>query len=166
MKLKMEFSEKNLLSVFLNDKITYSFNDILATEDRLENVSDSLEKNKDFILRSLLESEDFPTFNLVLHYLEKNVVFITETYSDEISQINDQIKCSILEYVLNKMMFIRRKAISSDEQGNRVDNIQEFFNSKKLKKQMQVNPDAKFSLNFQTRLQKTSKDYLIRYQRK
>ena len=71
-------------------------------------------------------------------------------------KIDDQINCPILENILEKMLLVRRKAITSDTKGEPVDNIEEFFSSKRLKTQMGMNADARFSLDFQNRL---SKDY-------
>lgn len=145
---------KSLLSILLNDNITYSFGNLTESDCRIDKAVVSLKPNKEFVLMSLLERDDFPTFYLVLTYLESSVIFVTETYHDRISQIDDQIFCPILEKVLKRMMLVRRKSTSSDAMGDLIDNISEFFSSKKLNKQMRVNSDARFSLNFQNRLEK------------
>ena len=153
--IKDQKIRKQLLAVFLNDDIVYTHKALIEEEEeRIAPVNISLVPNKTYVLRTLLDNEDFPTFNLVLDYLEKSVSFIIEQYTDQSSQIDDQIYCPILEIVLNKMMIVRRKAVSSDEQGEPKDNIKEFYESKALSKQITFNPDTRFSLNFQNRLAK------------
>ena len=142
------------MDVFLNDDICLSQYSIEDSDDRLNPVINSLEPNKIFVLRKLIEKEDFPTFNIVMNYLEKSVSFITEKYSDKSAQITDQIYCPILEEVMKKMSLIRRQSKSSDENGTEVDNIHEFFSSNVLKTQVSINHDARFSMHFQERLKK------------
>jgi hypothetical protein len=146
---------KRLLSVFSDDDLTY--NSILPDSsygNRLDNILQSVNPNRDFILNTLIEKEDFPTFSIVMDYLEKSTKFLVEVYSEKIAQIDEQIWCPILEKVLRKMMGVRRKAISYDEEGESVDNVAQFFKSKKFSSQMKLNGDARFSTNFQERLDK------------
>ena len=139
--------------MFLDDKLSY--NSVLpdsSYQNRLETVLNSLNPNRDFILNTLIDKEDFPTFNIVMDYLEKSTQFLVEMYSEKISQIDEQIWCPILEKVLKKMMGVRRKAVSYDEEGETVDNITQLLKSKAFRSQMRLNGDARFSVNFQKRL--------------
>ncbi len=157
---EIEDSEKRktILDILLNDSIVFEqYNKEEKEKDnRLSPVLISLNPNKIFILNKLIEKEDFPTFNIVMNYLEQSFSFITEVYSDKSSQINEQIYCPILEKIMTKMSIIRKSSLSSDENGFTIDNLHEFFSAKILKTQVSINHDARFSLHFQNRL---TKDY-------
>lgn len=146
-----------VLKILLNDSITYSYNKLLDSmaSEQLQPVSVSLqvESNKDYLLERLLEKKDFPTFNEVLSYLESSHVFVIQNYEDKISQIEDQIYCPILETVLGKMRDLRNRAISSDKDGKRVDNIHAVLSSKHFKGHLsQDNHDSRFGSGFRNRL--------------
>ena len=145
-----------LLKVLLDDEITYAgWKDPESdTREEICPVLDSLmaENNKNYVLENLFLERDFQAFDLVLGYLEKSNVFITEAFDDKISQIEGQISCPVFEKILGQMADLRSSATSTYN-GNRVDNIDMFFNSSKFKDYIsRSNPDIRYGEGFRHRL--------------
>ena len=143
---------KESFDVLFNDKISYSLNHYLPESERLRNIKATLEPNKMYIAEKLVDKKDFKTFNIMMTQAEFLGVQFIQEYSDEMSQIQDQIWSPILEKILGKMRDIRRATRSTDEEGNKVDNIAEFLNSKPMRKQMAKKGDSRFSTFFQSSL--------------
>lgn len=146
-----------ILKVLLNDNVVYAYNNILDDKENegLKPVKYSLdiEGNKNFVLQNLLEKKDFPTFDMVLRYLEKSNIFVIADYEDEISQIKDQIYSPVLEKILSKMSKLRQKAMTTNRHSDQADNIKEFYESRHLSSHMtKDNHDARFGESFRRRL--------------
>ena len=151
--LKDHKERNEAFAVLFNDKISYSLNHYLPESERLKSIRDTLEPNKMYIAEKLVEKKDFKTFNAMMTQAETLGIQFVEEYSDQMSQIQDQIWCPILENILAKMRDLRRVTKTTDEEGNKVDNIAEFLHSKPMRKQMAKKGDSRFSIYFQSSLQ-------------
>ncbi|MFK7826102.1 MAG: hypothetical protein AB8G05_18260 [Oligoflexales bacterium] len=138
--------------VLFNDNVSYSLNHYLPESERLKGIKATLEPNKMYISEKIVDKRDFKTFNIMMAQAESLGVQFVQEYSDEMSQIQDQIWCPILENILGKMRDIRRVTRSTDDEGLKVDNIAEFLNSKPMRKQMLKKGDSRFSVYFQSSL--------------
>ncbi|NRA45217.1 MAG: hypothetical protein HRU09_09710 [Oligoflexales bacterium] len=150
--LKDQGERLEAFDVLFNDKISYSLNHYLPESERLRGISDTIEPNKMYIAEKLVERKDFKTFNAMMTRAESLGIQFVEEYSDEMSQIQDQIWCPILEKILAKMRDLRRITRTTDDDGNKVDNISEFLKLDRMRKQMKKKGDSRFSIYFQSSL--------------
>ncbi len=142
-----------LVTVIFDEKAIYSRNEILPNE-KLKGIKDTLESNKEYLTMSLLERNDYEVFSRVMDKAEDVGLQFVQEYTDEASQIHDQLYSPLLETILSKMRDIRRQTYSSNSSGEAIDNIKEFLNSKRMRRQTRLNSEARFSLYFQNHLNK------------